>query len=131
MRWDKAWELVMEKGRKQEKGVTNTLDAEGLRTILATVNAFDVHPNFLYQVQWDLAVARYKVYDWVAMLLFGRYKGYGENEKQLEAQKYVARIMADAYLNSEGVEGFIERLKNVDYLAVEPMEIEFADEKKE
>ena len=125
LNWREVWKEVMAKGRKQEKGITHILDKYDITTVMATCAFFEPNEGFLAQVHWDLTVAKYKVFDWVAMLLMGRHRGYGENAEQLKAQQYITRIMAEAYLNGNGVKGFIDILRTVDYQVREPMEIEW------
>ena len=120
-----VWELVMAKGRKLERKVTHGLDRYALTTIMATADFFSVCDTFLKQMQWDLYVAQYKIFDWIAMLLNGRHRGY-PNE-YIPTQQLVTRVMADAYLKDEvkNVKDFIQVLREVDYQLTEPMEIKF------
>lgn len=110
----KVWEKVMKKGKKQEKGLTHTLTPDEVRTIVATAHMMGCNENFVKQLNWDLTVARYKLYDEIGMLLTGRYKGYGETPKQLENQEKFTKIMATLYLTGTPKD-LIKNLRTYDY----------------
>jgi hypothetical protein len=94
---DKLWKEVMEKGRKQEKGIANILNEDELTTIVATAEDFWCNPNFIRQIAWDLSTAKYKLYDWIGMLLSDRYKGYGETPTELKNAEKFTRVIAELY----------------------------------
>jgi hypothetical protein len=94
---DKLWKEVMEKGRKQEKGIANILNEDELTTIVATAEDFWCNPNFIRQIAWDLGYAKYKLYDWIGMLLSDRYKGYGETPTELKNAEKFTRVIAELY----------------------------------
>lgn len=104
------WEKVMKKGKKQESGTTHNLSRDDIRTILGTVDFFLKDEEYLKQVKYDLITCKYKVYDWIAMLLDGRDDG---NSK-------VTQVMTYAYLKTDSVEEFIEDLRRTDYQIKEP-----------
>lgn len=69
-----AWDRVMELGREIEHGVTHNLNMNDVETIVATANWFA--EDYTQQVVFDLWRAKYKIYDWLAMLLDGRDDGH-------------------------------------------------------
>lgn len=105
----------MEKGRKQEKGITHNLTNDEILTIVATAEALGCNQNFIKQLAWDLLVARYKLYDEIGMLLTGRNKGYGENKFELEAQEKFTNILAVLYALGS-IDELINNLRTEDYL---------------
>lgn len=111
---EKLWEAVIEKGKKQEKGITHKLSDDEIDTILATAQAMGVNKTFLMQAMWDLTKAKYKLYDWIAMLVHGRYKGYGETPDELENQRKFATILAKLYIE-KSIPELIDNLRRVDY----------------
>jgi len=116
----KLWMAVMEKGKKLERGVTHELSDDEVITILATIDFFQPNENFLKQAVFDLRVAKYEIYDWVAMLLFGRDQGYGEHDFERERQEYITKIMTSAYLRAKDLKDFIRILRTEDYQVIEP-----------
>ena len=64
-------ETVMKLGQERETGTTHELSEDQLRTVLATADFF-TQDGYTDQVKFDLVNARYKIYDWIAMLLDGR-----------------------------------------------------------
>ena len=111
----KLWKKVIEKGKKQEKGLTHNLSDDEIATIVATASALGVNRNFLAQLIWDLTVARYKLWDEIGMLLTGRYKGYGETPEELKAAERFTKILAVNYIKYS-IPELIEKLRTEDYL---------------
>jgi len=119
----KLWDAVMLKGKKQEKGITHNLTHDEVETIVATAMALGSHENFVKQAYWDLTVAKYKLFDWIAMLVQGRNKGYGELKGTSEeaAQEKFTKIMAYLYI-TKTIPELIEDLRYVDYELNRPFE---------
>lgn len=104
------WKIVMEKGRQRETKTTHELSEDQLTTVLASTDFF-VQDGSMGQVYFDLAIARYKIYDWIAMLLDGRDNGHDR----------LTQVMTSAYLRSNDIEGFIHNLQDHDYQIEEPI----------
>jgi len=102
-------ETVMKLGQERETGTTHELSEDQLRTVLATADFF-TQDGYTDQVKFDLVNARYKIYDWIAMLLDGRDDG---NER-------LTQVMASAYIRATDVEGFIQNLRRKDYQIEKP-----------
>jgi len=100
---------VMELGQEREQGTTHELSEDQLRTVLATADFF-TQDGYTDQVKFDLVNARYKIYDWIAMLLDGRDDG---NER-------LTQVMTSAYIKANDVWGFIQNLRRKDYQIEEP-----------
>jgi hypothetical protein len=111
---DKLWKEVVEKGRKQEKGTINRLNEDELTTIVATADAFRCNPKFISQIAWDLSTAKYKLYDWIGMLLSDRYKGYGETPTELKNAERFTRVIAELYAQYS-IPEMITILREIDF----------------
>jgi hypothetical protein len=111
---DRLWKEVVRKGRKQERGATNKLTGDELITIVATADAFGCNYNFIRQIVFDLGVAKYKLWDWIGMLLTDRYKGYGETEKELKNAERFVRIIAELYAQYS-IPEMISILRQIDF----------------
>jgi len=110
----KLWKEVMEKGERQEKGTINRLNEDELTTIVATADAFRCNPNFIRQIAWDLSTAKYKLYDWIGMLLSDRYKGYDETPTELKNAERFTRTMAELYAQYS-IPEMITILREIDF----------------
>ena len=110
-----AWLEVMALKKKETRtqGVANTLTKGELETIIDTAVITGANDNFLKQIFYDLGKTRYRLFDWIAMLLDGRYKGYGCNE----SSKIATQIFSHYFLKAEGnVDRFLAYLTFKDYL---------------
>jgi hypothetical protein len=109
-----AWSEVMALKKKETRtrGVANTLTKGELETIIDTAIMAGANDDFSAQIYYDLGIARYRLFDWIAMLLDGRYKGYGCNENS----KFATQIFSHYFLKAEGnVDQFIAYLAFKDY----------------
>lgn len=109
-----TWNKLLEFRKKETrtKGVANTLKDDEVATILGLMDFFGASQYFMRQANFDLRVARYRLFDWIAMLVNGRwhYQDGDENNKE------VVRVLAHSYLKSEGdVDNFIKDLRVTDY----------------
>lgn len=104
-----ARETVMERGRERENGDTHDLAEPDLETVLGMAR-FLVEDGYFDQVVYDLSTARYRIFDWIAMLLQGRDDG---NDR-------LTQVMASAYIRSNDLEGFVQNLRTHDYQIEEP-----------
>ena len=85
--------------------VANDLKRDEVVTILATAEFFGADMRDLQQIQFDLQVARYRVFDWLAMCVGGRI----DNEN-------ATKVFVHSFLKSEGdVDKFISDLRSTDY----------------
>ena len=99
------WKQVMahKKHDTRHKGVANNLTKDELETILATLDFFGGN---LRQAHFDLSMARYRVFDWLAMGVQGDRLG----------SESATKVFAHSFLKSEGdVDKFIEDLRYSDY----------------
>jgi hypothetical protein len=111
---DRLWKEVVRKGRRQERGITNSLTKDEITTIVATADAFGCNPDFIGRIAFDLGVARYNLWDWIGMLLTDRYKGYGETETELKNAERFVRIMAELYAQYS-IPEMITILREIDF----------------
>lgn len=97
--WDKV--MACKPADTRHKGVANTLTDDELETIIATVDFFG---DDYRQDIFDLKVARYRVFDWLAMRVQGR--GAPESTK----------VLAYSFLKCEGnIDKWIQDLRETDY----------------
>jgi hypothetical protein len=104
-----VWQRVVELKPKDNRhvGVANTLTKDEIRTIIATMEYFNVSPEAIGQDLSDLGFCRYRVFDWLGMRIQSDQELYGE-----EATK----VMVHSFLKSEGdVDKFIADLRATDY----------------
>ena len=118
----KLWTKLVEEGKKREKGMTNTLQREDVETIIATMMFFDLNRDLLRQAFWDLTIARYRVFDWLAMLLNGRCMGYGEQKDEQLRAKNLSLIFAYIYLEKTRTPQ-----EFIDYLRYHDLQVEWND----
>lgn len=105
---NEVWEQVMalKPKDKRHKGVANTLDINELETIIATIDFFG---GSYKQDIFDLKIARYRVFDWLAMRIQGR-------RDTSQGDKDATKVLAHAFIKSEGdVDAFIDDLRSTDY----------------
>lgn len=102
-----TWEQVMAMKSKdnRHKGVANTLMPDEIETIMATADFFGASESDLYQIRFDLFVARYRIFDWLAMAVQGRL-----------GCRLATQVFTYSFLKSEGnVTAFIDDLRVTDY----------------
>lgn len=115
---DKVWTQVM-KLKKNDKRhhprpnqVANDLREDELVTIVAVVDFFGGGHQDKSQVTYDLWIAKYRVFDWLAMCVMGR----------IECREAV-QVLVHSFLKVDGdVDKFIEDLREVDYDIVKDWE---------
>lgn len=99
-----TWEKVMalkNAGSSEARGVANTLDDDDINTICGTIDFFG---NDYRQDIFDLKVARYRVFDWLAMRVMGC------------KEDTATKVLAYSFIKSEGIPTkFIEDLRISDY----------------
>ena len=120
--WNKVMSLKDKDDRK--RGVANTLDKYDLETIYATAGYWGAESTDIQQMIFDLEVARYRVFDWLAM---GVMSANSNPRIPVEALK----VFVYSFLKSNGVvSAFIEDLQNTDYeIDTEWREISFEGDK--
>ena len=99
-----TWERVMELKPKDDmkRGLANTLSDDDLNTICGLIDFFG---GDYRQDIFDLKVARYRVFDWLAMRVQGRGDG-----------REATKVLAYSFIKSGGVVSkFIEDLRITDY----------------
>lgn len=105
------WEQVMalRSMDNRHKGVANTLNRDDINTILATLDYFGASVTELQQVYFDLSIARYRVFDWLAMGIMSA----GDNPRiPLTGLK----VLVYSFISCGGyVTGFIDDLRSTDY----------------
>ena len=100
-----TWDKVMACKAKdtRHKGIANNLTPDELETIVATVDFFDGN---VQQAMFDLEVARYRVFDRIAMGVMSDRMGSDS----------VTQVMAYSFLKVDGdVDKFIDDLRVSDY----------------
>jgi len=97
--WDKV--MAMKPKDTRHKGVANTLTDDEIQTIIGTVDFFG---DDYRQDVFDLKVARYRVFDWLAMRVQGR--GAPESTK----------VLVHSFLKVDGdIDKWVEDLRVTDY----------------
>lgn len=100
-----TWQKVMElkdAGKSEAHGVANILDENDRATILGTIDYFGGNYQ---QDLFDLKIARYRVFDWLAM----RVQGRGDSET-------ATKVLVHSFLKVGGVPSkFIQDLRETDY----------------
>ena len=99
------WEQVMALKSKdtRHKGCANNLTQDELDTILATLEFFG--EENLNAVMFDLRVARFPVFDWLAMGVQGRIQN-----------KEACKVMAYSFIKCNGdIDKWIQDLRETDY----------------
>jgi len=105
------WEVIMGLKNKDDmhKGVANTLDDDDINTIIATAEWFGAEDRELSQIYFDLKVARYRVFDWLAMGIMS----VGDNGRIPEQ---ALKVFTHSFIKSVGiVSSFIQDLRETDY----------------
>lgn len=101
--WDKVMSLKNKDDMK--KGIANTLQDHDIETILATADFFGAEKRDLQQIYFDLKMARFRIFDWLAMAIQGRLDN-----------KSAVKVFAYSFIKSNGVTSkFIEDLQITDY----------------
>ena len=98
-----VWEKVMSLKSKdmRHKGIENTLREDEIITIVATAEFFGEDTD---QIVFDLMIARYRVFDWIAMGVMGR------------MNPEAAKVFAYSFIKCDGdINEFIEDLRTTDY----------------
>jgi len=98
-----TWQKVMALGTKDTRhhGVANNLKPDELETIIATIDFFG---DEYRQDIFDLKIARYRVFDWLAMRVGGR------------GGPTSTKVLAYSFIKCEGnVDKFIKDLRETDY----------------
>ena len=118
------WEEVMNQrmeAEPKEKGFDHKLEDWEVNVIITTLAFFQLNECYLQQAQFDLYIARYRIFDWIASNLDGRMWGYPE-EDELEKLRvcWVITKFVEVYLNFEG-----DIKKFVNYLARWDLQPEF------
>lgn len=97
--WDKV--MACKEADKRHRGVANTLTDDELNTIIGTIDFFG--DNYQQDI-FDLKVARYRVFDWLAM----RVQGRGEPTS--------TKVLAYSFLKCEGdIDKWVDDLRTTDY----------------
>ncbi len=97
--WDKL--MACKKADTRHKGIINTLTLDEIETIIGTIDFFD---GAYRQDIFDLKIARYRVFDWLAMRVQGR---GGETS---------TKVLAYSFLKVGGdIDKFIADLRETDY----------------
>ena len=99
--WDKV--MAMKSKDKRSRGVANNLTQDELETIVATIDFFGGN---VQMALFDLKVARYRIFDWIAMSVMGDRVG----------SKSAAKVMAYSFLKVGGdIDDWIKDLRVSDY----------------
>lgn len=106
-----AWDRVMALKSKETRtnDIANTLKDDEIETMVATAEFFGCSDGFLGLMIFDLRTARYRLFDWIAMLLNGRHSN------QPNAM-LITKVFAHSFLKVDGdVDKFILDLRESDY----------------
>jgi len=107
------WNKMLEEGRKvmpAEKGLANSLTKEDLATVIGTMEFFGATTTWMKQTVFDLTVAQFRIFDWLAMCIMSR---NNDNRKQNEE---ALKVLVHSFIKSEYIEkDFILDLQTTDY----------------
>lgn len=99
--WDKVMSMKLKDNRSQ--GVANNLTIDELQCVYGTVDYFG---GSVRQAQFDLEIAKYRLFDWIAMCVMGDRVGSTDATK----------VLAHALLKADGdINKFIADLQTTDY----------------
>tara|TARA_B100001245_G_C22894477_1_gene431576 strand:- start:4072 stop:4419 length:348 start_codon:yes stop_codon:yes gene_type:complete len=99
--WDKV--MAMKENDTRHRGVANTLRDDEIDVLLGLVGYFG---GSVRQASFDLRLARYRIFDWIAMCVMGNRAGSQEATK----------ILVYSFLKNKGdIDKFIEDLRHTDY----------------
>jgi len=90
------WTELTTWGRRIERGLTHGMTDGQVNIILSL---FDFAPKFKKQIEWDLKKARYKLWDWLAMCLMCRTRGYGQPKEIEDKAHELAVKLAKIYVD--------------------------------
>jgi hypothetical protein len=97
--WDKV--MAMKSKDTRHKGVANTLTNDELQPILGTIDFFG--DNYQQDI-FDLKIARYRVFDWLAMRVQGR------------GAPISTKVLVHSFLKVDGdIDKWIDDLRTTDY----------------
>ena len=102
-----TWTKIMSFKSKdnRHKGIANTLDNDDINTLCATAEFFGADDKDLGLMVFDLRIARYRVFDWLAMAVGGRI-----------SCRPAVKVFAHSFIKSNGdVTAFIDDLRVSDY----------------
>ncbi|MEM4271387.1 MAG: hypothetical protein QXO70_04835 [Candidatus Pacearchaeota archaeon] len=109
----KLWEQIIELGKKNEpasKGITNKFSDDDIMTIIGTMEFFGATDIWIKQTIWDLKVAKYRLFDWLAMCVMSR------NDDNREVNNESLKVLVHSYLKVGGdPKKFIQDLRETDY----------------
>lgn len=95
--------MAMKPKDTRHKGVANTLTDDELNTILGTIDFFG--DNYQQDI-FDLKVARYRIFDFLAMCVMGDRVGSPDATK----------VLVHSFLKADGdIDKWIEDLQTTDY----------------
>lgn len=99
--WDKV--MAMKAKDTRHKGTANTLSNDELQCVYGTIDYFG---GQVRQAQFDMQVARYRVFDFLAMCVMGDRIGSTDATK----------VLVHSFLKVDGdIDKWIEDLQTVDY----------------
>lgn len=109
------WQEIVTTGKKRESvkttGGYNHLADDEVDTIVATMEFFGATDIFMRQTVSDLkGIARFRVFDWLAMNVMGR------NDDDRRQNEQALKVLVHAWKKADGdVKGFIRNLRVDDY----------------
>jgi len=114
----KLWNEIMEKGKPMApRGCANSLDGDDMETVIATMDFFNATLQFQRQAYFDLIRAKFRVFDWLAMVIMGR------NDDDRAQNEMASKVLVYAFRSAGFDEKkFIENLREHDYQVEEEWE---------
>ncbi|MEI6080099.1 MAG: hypothetical protein WCQ53_05660 [bacterium] len=105
------WNEIMGKGKPvAPRGCANSLDADDVETVIATMDFFNATLQFQRQTYFDLIKAKFRVFDWLAMVVMSR------NDDDREQNEMASKVLVYAFRSAGYDEKkFIENLREHDY----------------
>lgn len=106
--------LIIGKNEKCIDGYANILTTSEINIILIIFQYFGCNDAFIKQIKFDLIFAKYRIFDWLAMCLYGRWANYGESENELNIHKKIILQLSNNYIKCNGnIAEFINTLYKI------------------
>lgn len=108
--WDKLVIEGEEAWKKNHKGMANTLNKLDVQTIVSTMQFFGASSLWARQTLSDLLLAKFRVFDWLAMCVMGR------NDDDRKFNNVALKVLVHSFIKSNyNEQEFIKDLRSSDY----------------
>jgi hypothetical protein len=107
------WNEVVQSGGLVDTGETNNFDESDINTVIALLDYFNASNIFMKQTYFDLKVAKFRLFDWLAMAIMGR------NDDDRERNNTCIKVLVYAIRKAE-----YNPTKLIDILRVEDFDLD-------